>query len=369
MKYIFGLLIIAWLAFLQVIGQTIDFAGMASILGALCFFIVKQKYLDRLFASIAYFIAASILAQFWAPYVLLAAIPLVDFMYGRKYLLAASAFTAAAYISAAGGVYPLILPLLMSAFLGFITGTKERSEQAGLRVLDDERRLRYNLEMAQNELIRSRKEIERLTEARERNRIAHELHDSIGHGIAGVLIQLEAAKRIYRRDADKTDEILSTCIQKLSETMEMTRSTVYNLKTDIKTGVEAIEKIITDFRFCPVEFSYSGDFSNVSATNMRILEANITEALTNSSRHSRATHIIIKIDIRRNNIRFYYKDNGVGCGEIHDSLGLLGMRDRVKNTGGTISIDGSDGFLIVCNLPEHRDENDGGESHEDIDRG
>lgn len=361
MKYIFGLIIIAWLAFLQVIGQRADIAGIASILGALCFFIIKQKYINKTFTSIVYFIAALVLAHLWAPFVLLAAIPLIDFVYERKYWLAAPAFAVAAYISAAEGEYPMILPLFMSAYLGFITGTMERSEQAGIRVLDDERRLRYNLEIAQNELIKSRREVERLTEARERNRIAHELHDSIGHGIAGVLIQLEAARRIHRKDADKTDEILSACVNKLSETLGLTRNTVYNLRTDIKTGVQALESIIGGFRFCPVEFRHSGDFGMVSSTNLRILEANLTEALTNSSRHSHATQIAVNVDIRRNNIRFYYKDNGLGCYDIREGLGLMGMRDRIKNAGGTISIDGSDGFLIVCNLPEHGNEDDGGE--------
>lgn len=356
MKYIFGLLIIAWLTVLQVIELRTDYISIASTLGALCFFIIKQKYLDKAFASIAYFIAAAALAQFRPPFILLAAIPLLDFVYGRMYWLAAPALAVAAYISVAAGEYFLILPLLMSAYAGHIAGTMERSEQAGIKILDDERCLRYNLEMAQNELIRSRREVERLTEARERNRIAHELHDSIGHGIAGVLIQLEAAQRIHRRDADKADEILSICVQKLSETLELTRNTVYNLRTDIKTGVEALENIISGFRFCPVDFQHSGDFGMVSPTNMSILEANVTEALTNSSRHSHATQIIIKVDIRRNNIRLYYKDNGIGCKDIRESLGLMGMRDRVKDAGGTISIDGSGGFLIVCNLPEHENE-------------
>lgn len=361
MKYIFGLLMIAWVAALLVIGQHTDVAGIASTLGALCLFIVKEKYLDKTYASILYFIGAAVLAQYWSPFILLAAIPIMDFTYTRKYALMALALAGAAAYAVFTGEYPLLPLLVLSASAGHIIGAKDRNDADNARVLDEERRLRYNLEQAQNELLLSRREIERLTEARERNRIAHELHDSIGHGIAGVLIQLEAALRVHRRDADKAEDILKLCTGKLSETLTLTRNAVYNMRSDVKTGVEALENIISGFKYCKVDFRRSGDFGGVSSSNMRILEATVTEALTNASRHSHATEITIQIDIRQRNIRLYYKDNGRGCGNIREGMGLSGMRDRVKNAGGTISIDGSDGFLIVLNLPEHTSDGESGE--------
>jgi signal transduction histidine kinase len=360
MKYIYGMLMICWIAFLQVTGQNMDLPGIASTLGALCLFIVKEKYIDKTYASIVYFIGAVVLAQFWGPFILLAAIPMQDFAYEKNYYLGAPALTIASYVCIAAGENYFILLLLLAAFVGFVLGAKRRNEQAYTGILDEERRLRYNLERAQNELIQSRREIEHLTEARERSRIAQELHDSIGHGIAGVLMQLEAAQRIHRRDADKTEEILKTCTNKLSETLTLTRNTVYNIMPGGKPGVEALEKVIAGFRFCPVAFEHSGDFGGVSATNMRILESNLTEALTNTMKHSRATQVSVRVDIRRRNVRFYYSDNGVGCGNIHDGMGLMGMRDRVKNAGGTISVDGGEGFLIVCNLPETDVQEEGG---------
>jgi signal transduction histidine kinase len=353
MRYIFGLLIFAWIAVQQVIEQKTDTWGIAATLGALCLFILKEKFFPRrVFASVIYFVAAVALHEYWPALLLLAAMPLMDFAYGRNWWLLGAALALAGALSVIAGQYYFTVLFAAAAYAGWVLGAKERGEQASTGILDEERRLRYRLEQAQAELIRSRRDVEELAEARERNRIAHELHDSIGHGIAGVLVQLEAALRIHRRDADKTEEILRACTGKLSETLTLTRNTVYNLRSGVKTGVEAIEKIISEFKYCPVSFSHSGDFADVSATNMRILEANLREALTNSARHSHATEITIRVDIRKHNVRMQYRDNGVGCGEIHESMGLWGMRERVRNAGGTLSIDGSNGFLIVCNLPE-----------------
>ena len=360
MKVIFGLMMTAWAAFLQVQGRQTDVLAVACLLGALCFFIVKEKYFDKIALSVAYFAAAAVLAQYRASFMLLAAIPLLDFVFLRRFWLAGPAFAVAVYFSVSGGYAYFILLFAVSAFTGYVLGEKKRNEQAGIEALDEERRLRYNLELAQSELLQSRREIERLTEARERNRIAHELHDSIGHGIAGVLIQLEAALRIHRRDADKTEEILKTCTGKLSDTLTLTRNALYNIRSGIKTGLEALEDKLAGFTFCPVDFQHTGDFTRLSATNMEILEACVTETLTNAARYSGASRIIIRIDIRTRNVRFYYKDDGLGCSQIQEGMGLAGMRNRVRNAGGTFSADGSDGFMIVCNLPVQL-EKEGGE--------
>jgi signal transduction histidine kinase len=361
MRYIFGLLIFAWVSIQQVFGPKTDIWGIAATLGALCLFIVKEKYLARrVFASVACFVAAAVLYEYWPTFLLLAAIPLLDFAYGRNYWLGAPALALACGLAIAAGEYWFTLLFAAAACAGWLLGEKERGEEAANGLLDGERRLRYNLEQAQNELLQSRRDVEALAEARERNRIAHELHDSIGHGVAGVLVQLEAALRIHGKDADKTEEILRACTGKLAETLTLTRNAVYNIRSDVKTGVEALENIISGFKYCPVAFAHSGDFANVSASNMRILEANVREALTNSARHSHATQISVSVDIRRHNVRLQYRDNGVGCGDIRESMGLIGMRERVRNAGGTISIDGSDGFLIVCNLPGREGMEEGG---------
>jgi signal transduction histidine kinase len=351
MKHVYGAVLIAWLAVEQFLNSDTDIIGIALLLSALCLFIIKEKYLDKTVSSFFYLAVVFVLTIYNRELILLAGIPLLDFTYSKKYYFSALILAAASIACMVNGNYYYIFFLASAALFGYITGVKDEKEKRHTVVLDGERRLRYNLEQAQNELVQSKKEIEHLTEIRERNRIAHEIHDNIGHSIAGVIFQLEAALRILHKDNDKAESILKLSSQKLTEALELTRNTVYNIRVDKKTGLDTMEKIINDFKFCKVIFEHSGDFSKVSVSNMKILEANIKECLTNASKHSQAANIHIKIDIGRKNIRLYYKDDGIGCKNINENVGIAGIKDRMKNAGGTVSIDGSMGFLIVCNLP------------------
>lgn len=351
MKHVYGPLLIIWLAAEQIINSNNDIYSIASLLGALCLFIIKERYKDNPYTSFGYFIFILVLAKYNSSFILISAVTLLDLSYLGNFAAAAVIFIISAVLSVFMGQYNYIFQMISALFIGYIIGTKDKNEKKHIALLDGERSLRYNLERAQEELIRSKKEIEQLTEIRERNRIAHEIHDNIGHSIAGIIFQLEAAIRLLHKDMEKSEGILKLCSQKLSEALELTRSTVYNIKVIKKTGVAYLEDIINNFKFCKITFEYSGDFSRVTAFNMKIIEANLMEALTNAAKYSKAENIQVKIEIGSKNIRLYYKDDGVGCGNIKENLGLAGMRERVKEAGGIISIDGKNSFLIVCNLP------------------
>lgn len=360
MKSIYGLILFVWLAIEYIISLNNSLISIAFLLGMLCLFIVKEKFFDNLYGSALLFIATILVAYHNASVLLLLGISILDCFYLRKIYLGFGLLTVAVFVVIEGGQLYYSLPLLLAALFGFLIGQKEKNEKQHTEILDEERRLRYRLEATQNELIQSRKEIEHLTEIRERNRIAHEIHDTVGHSIAGVLFQIEGAKRILHKDKDKVEEILSLCSKKLSEALELTRNTVHNMKADKKIGIELFENIIREFTFCPTTFEHSGDFATVPAYHLKIIEVILKESLTNASKYSNAQNIQIKIDIKKSLIRYYYKDDGVGCEKVIESLGISGMRQRVRNAGGTIAIDGEHGFLIVVTLPV-RDEMKQGE--------
>ncbi|MDW7674837.1 MAG: histidine kinase, partial [Bacillota bacterium] len=258
MKHLYGGILITWVALELVLQPDTEVLSIAILLGLLCLFIVKEKFFDNKNSTIIYAVIVFALSQYNIKFMLLASILIFDLLYYRRYLLGALALFITFIISYESGYQNISLHLILALLLGYILGEKDNNEKNYMLLLDKERRLRYRLEETQNELINSRKEIEHLTEIRERNRIAHQIHDSVGHSIAGVIFQIEAARRILYTEKEKLEEILKLCSQKLAEALELTRNTVYNIKADKKMGLELLEKIINDFRFCPVKFEHSG---------------------------------------------------------------------------------------------------------------
>jgi signal transduction histidine kinase len=174
-------------------------------------------------------------------------------------------------------------------------------------------------------------------------------------------MQLQAAYKLHGRDSQKSADILKKSIEALAEAITLLRDTVHNIKPKEKLGVEYIKNIINDFKFCDINFSFSGDFNRISPNYLEIFCTNIKEALTNVSKHSNATRVDIKIDINELYTRVYIKDNGNNSNndskKITEGLGLSGMRERVLNANGSISISSEDGFMITCIIPF---ENSGG---------
>ena len=221
---------------------------------------------------------------------------------------------------------------------------------------DNERRYRYELEDTKQRLLNSAKETAYIAEIRERNRIAREIHDTVGHSLAGILIQLQAAQKIKRKDEEKSDKLLVDSIERLAETLNVMRNTVHNIKPGNIMGLDYIKSIINNFNYCPVDFKHSGDFNSLPANVLETISSDIKEALTNAYKYSKATAIDVKIDIDQSLVRVYIKDNGEGCPNLKEGFGLMGIRERIKNLGGTVSFSGENGFVIVYVIPIGKDD-------------
>lgn len=228
---------------------------------------------------------------------------------------------------------------------------------------DNERRYRYELEAAKQRLLNSAKETTYIAEIKERNRIAREIHDTVGHSIAGILIQLQVAQKLKHKDEEESDKLFKVCIERLSETLNVMRNTVHNIRPGNTIGLEYVKSIIDNFNYCPVDFKYSGEFNNLPANVLETISSDIKEALTNAYKYSKATTIHIKIDINDRIVRVYIKDNGVGCPNLKEGFGLFGIRERIKNLGGTVSFSGENGFVIVYVIPFGKEEGSFIENH------
>jgi len=267
-------------------------------------------------------------------------------IYGGIALVAGCAYVFSLY----SAIHTLPLLLGFSVLLALALQRMQSQNSEYQITLDKERRLRYSLEEAKQQLLRSQDEIAHISEIQERNRIAREIHDHVGHSIAGILMQMQVAHQFMDRDRERARGAVEKCVTKLAEALEILRDTVHNMRPVERLGIAYIKGIINEYDYCLVEFNHSGDFATLPPRFLETAGVIIKEALTNTSRYSKASKVIIELDVNDKYLRFSIKDNGRGAERITEGLGLSSMRERVANMGGTFSVSGKDGFLIVCVL-------------------
>lgn len=358
MRYIYKVLFLIFSIVELITKGNVDFKGILAILLLILLNIILEKYTSNIIILCAEAIIITYICSFDTVYVYMFGLILLDAAYKNAYLIYIAAAAEGIYFLGNDALIIYILFLCICSSYGILSKEIHKKEEDFKSVYDNERRYRYELEDTKNKLLNSLKETAYLAEIKERNRIAQEIHDTVGHSIAGILMQLQASYRLKERDRVKSDELFKKSVDGLADSLLILRNTVRNIKPDEKLGIEYIKDLIDKFSFCPVNLEFNGDISTLPANYIEIISSNIKEALTNASKYSKADSVIIKIDINKNFTRVYIKDNGIGCAKLKEGLGIRGMKERISNAGGSISFSSTDGFLIVFVIPLNKEGSD-----------
>jgi len=188
----------------------------------------------------------------------------------------------------------------------------------------------------------------------ERAQLSQTLHDKLGHNINGSVYQLEAIKLIMDKEPETSKRMIQGVIDQLRTGMDEIRAILrkerpkkYSLATIqleklcedcVSKGVDA--KLVTD-----------GDLSKVPDKYLEIVLDNAYEAVSNAMKYARCTKIEIKIHVLNQMLRCSISDNGIGCKEIEDGMGISGMRRRVREVNGVLDFETEAGFTINMLLP------------------
>ncbi|TGB00152.1 sensor histidine kinase [Sporolactobacillus shoreae] len=253
-------------------------------------------------------------------------------------------------------IFLYLLYLSVCFYLTVLMNRLEEMEGHFKKVTDEERRSIYELEKSKQLLQLQKEEGIHLAEFKERNRIARELHDTVGHRIAGLYIQLQAAYKIRMKNAEKFEALVEKTITELSSTLSLIHDTAHDLVPKRKTGLDTVRDMVDSFNYCETSFAFPENVEGITASHWRVLEANVREALTNVFKHSEATKVTIELTANQHFIRMFIHDNGRGAPVPNHHLGLSGMSERVNEMGGSLTIDGRSGFTIVCLLPRTKKE-------------
>lgn len=206
-------------------------------------------------------------------------------------------------------------------------------------------------------LSRYSKRVRDLTIIKERNRLAQDIHDSIGHSLTGLIMHLDFTEKIFEESKEKTKDLIIKSQDLARESLKDLRKAVDTLKEESKEMVlvEAVEDMISNFKFLDrvqIEFNYDEEIESISIDIKDALYRVIQEAVTNSLKHGKAEHIIISLQSIGEELKLTIKDNGKGTDKIEKNNGLMGIEKRIKDLAGQIRYTTckGKGFLIEVSI-------------------
>ncbi len=223
-----------------------------------------------------------------------------------------------------------------------------------------ERNSRERLQVANSQLRHYALQVEDTATLQERNRIAREIHDSLGHSLTAFNLHLEAAMRLLQSDPDEAQELLKDAKQLGSKALQEVRQSVATLRLQPIQGktleaaiVALLEDLTRSTGIVPTaEFTIATHLNTEYQTALyRITQ----EALTNIIKYAQATAVSLKLTAQPTNINLIIQDNGRGfvLAQTTSGFGLQGMRERADSLGGTcnISTNPGQGCKILIHLP------------------
>lgn len=189
-----------------------------------------------------------------------------------------------------------------------------------------------------------------ITVLKERNFIAQRLHDHLGHRITSSIMQLEVTKEMIGKEDEIAKKSLETAMGNLRQGMEEIREFFRQVKPGQSViGIETIKELVLKFQYVSgieTAFLCDGDTSSIKLIELRIIEENIKEALTNAAKYSNATKITVSILVFNMFYRVEIRDNGNGVEKLSKGLGLRGIDERMQEINGIVEYYNDDGFVI-----------------------
>lgn len=256
------------------------------------------------------------------------------------------------------------LPTAVFIVVAMVLINRQVAARAETQALADE------LERANRQLAAYAEQVQQLTRLAERRRIARDLHDTLAQGLAGTVLQLEAAQLyVSQGQHARAGEIISGALALTRDTLHDARAAIDDLrrqegnKPDL---IETIERAIEVFQArygveCELIVAPGVAEQALNSALLADVDRVVQEALTNAGRHAEATSVSVLLDQDSGHLRVRVCDDGrgfdPGMPRPTGHYGLLGMRERAEWIGARLSVDSAAGHgtSITLMLPEDAD--------------
>jgi len=184
-------------------------------------------------------------------------------------------------------------------------------------------------------LERANSEIERLSQEAERERIARDLHDLLGHTLTVIAVKLDLARRLLAHDSDRARNEIVEAEQTARNALAEVREAVSGYRAE---GLEAeISRARRSLLSADVKLTTTFAPVSLSSSQVQVLCLALREAVTNIVRHAHASVCKVALLEKGSAIHFTIEDDGLG-GQIREGNGLRGMRERLQSMAGAVKL-------------------------------
>lgn len=252
-------------------------------------------------------------------------------------------------------IFAELMICALSGLLSYENTQAGKYRKRYMETRDSSVELENKLRQKNRELLESQDASVSIATLQERNRIAREIHDNVGHMLSRTILQTGALMTIYKEEP--LHEQMQSINASLNEAMNNIRESVHDLhdeSVDLKLSIMEVLKPLHDKY--EIEFEY--DMSDKMSRNIKYCFISIVkEAASNIVKHSSASKIYVLLREHPGFYQLAVEDNGKEKIDIkHAGIGLTNMRDRVESLAGNISFSDSNGFKILVSIPKNQGE-------------
>jgi signal transduction histidine kinase len=207
-------------------------------------------------------------------------------------------------------------------------------------------------------------QVELLAATQERNRLAREIHDGLGHYLTVVNVQIRAAQAVMLQNPTGANDALAKAQTMTEDALADVRRSVAALRGDsLLAGPlpEMVQQLVDETSASGLvgNFEIQGQVRALAPQVEMTLYRVVQESLTNVRKHALASQVEVGLEFRQESVRLLIQDNGIGAVQEtaeHSppgSFGLFGLRERVQLLGGTVVVQTApkSGFCIQVEIP------------------
>lgn len=200
---------------------------------------------------------------------------------------------------------------------------------------------------------------EDLATAKERNRLAREIHDGLGHYLTTIFMQIQAVRAVSESDKSRADVILAKAQNLTQEALADVRQSVAALHSPIDEHQlleDMIGGLLEGARNAGIEpeLIVTGNEPVLNPQTRWTLYRAAQEGISNACKHAKASHLWIRLDFSQEAcVELDVEDNGIGPGSYKEGFGIMGLKERVNSVGGALAIGASSrgGFEFNIKVP------------------